>query len=102
MQSDTPRTDAECDKPGLGTSIKSEIVGAHFARTLERELNAANKEIEGLHDTITIKNKDIISLTTKVHALRGVLIEISKGIGSSHAADKANEALIWSTIPKKH
>lgn len=45
----TPTTDAECEKQGLGTSIKAELVGAHFARTLERELNAAKAEVDLLH-----------------------------------------------------
>lgn len=35
--SETPETDAECAKPGLCTSIKSEIIGAHFARRLEKQ-----------------------------------------------------------------
>jgi hypothetical protein len=53
--SDTPRTDAEAFYPH---DSKYKVCDADFARTLERELNAANIEIEE-------KRKDVVWLATE-------------------------------------
>ena len=53
--SDTPRTDAEAFYPH---DSKYKVCDADFARTLERELNAANVEIEE-------KRKDVVYLATE-------------------------------------
>ena len=53
--SDTPRTDAEAFLPH---DSKYRVCDADFARQLERELNAANIEIEE-------KRKDIVYLATE-------------------------------------
>jgi septal ring factor EnvC (AmiA/AmiB activator) len=53
--SDTPRTDAEAFYPH---DSKYKVCDADFARTLERELNAANDEIEE-------KRKDVVYLATE-------------------------------------
>ena len=53
--SDTPRTDAEEFYPH---DSKYKVCDADFARTLERELNAANVEIEE-------KRKDVVYLATE-------------------------------------
>ena len=52
--SDTPRTDSEAFLPH---DSKYKVCDADFARTLERELNTANDEIEE-------KRKDIVYLAT--------------------------------------
>jgi hypothetical protein len=51
--SDTPRTDAEGFYPD---DACSEVVCADFARTLERELNAAKVEIERMRAVIKDSN----------------------------------------------
>ena len=53
--SDTPRTDAEAFYPH---DSKYKVCDADFARILERELNAANAEIEE-------KRKDVVWLATE-------------------------------------
>ena len=55
MISDTPRTDAEAFYPH---DSKYKVCDADFARILERELNAANAEIEE-------KRKDVVWLATE-------------------------------------
>ena len=52
---DTPRTDAEAFYPH---DSKYKVCDADFARILERELNAANAEIEE-------KRKDVVWLATE-------------------------------------
>jgi hypothetical protein len=47
--SDTPRTDKEAID---GWSYDAVCVSADFARELERELNIANKQVEGLRKAI--------------------------------------------------
>ena len=53
--SDTPRTDSEAFLPH---DSKYQVCDADFARILERELNAANVEIEE-------KRKDVVWLATE-------------------------------------
>ena len=53
--SDTPRTDSEAFLPH---DSKYQVCDADFARQLERELNAANVEIEE-------KRKDVVWLATE-------------------------------------
>jgi hypothetical protein len=49
MNSDTPRTDANlCGTRGFTEGWRWTLVPVEFARTLERELTAANAEIERL------------------------------------------------------
>lgn len=53
--SDTPRTERRIitQHPKMcGCFYSSEIINADFARTLERELNAAKAEIEGMKQAI--------------------------------------------------
>jgi uncharacterized protein YdcH (DUF465 family) len=55
---DTPRTDAEEYESQDEPITKLGSVDAEFARTLERELNAANERIKRLEDIISrAKNK---------------------------------------------
>lgn len=67
----TPRTDAAWLKAPRAHYGGMSYMG-NFARTLERELNAANAEVEKFSKVLT---------------------EISNSIGSTHAANKAKEAL---------
>ena len=57
--SDTPRTDEQINgKPCTrleilaGDSLRNAAVPSEFARTIERELNAANKRISKLYDYV--------------------------------------------------
>jgi hypothetical protein len=58
MMQDTPRTDAEAFLPH---DSKYRVCDADFARTLERELNAANKRIKRLEeDLMDAKNQHAV------------------------------------------
>ena len=68
MVSETPRTDKEAFFP---PEAKYNICDADFARTLERELNAANVEIEE-------KRKDVVWLATEKAKLENYVMRLEE------------------------
>jgi len=66
--SDTPRTDAEAFYPH---DSKYKVCDADFARILERELNAANAEIEE-------KRKDVVWLATEKAKLENYVMRLEE------------------------
>ena len=84
MVRDTPRTDAEeCEMfIGVSTFTPGDVQQAfHFARQLERELNAANDRIKRLEE-----------LVDGVHYVDGVHLEEVDGLNWFDARTKAKEA----------
>ena len=76
--SDTPRTDEQINgKPCTrfeilaGDSLRNASVQSEFARQLERELNAANVEIEE-------KRKDIVYLATEKAKLENYVMRLEE------------------------
>ena len=78
--SDTPRTDSEAFLPH---DSKYQVCDADFARILERELNAANDEIEE-------KRKDVVWLATE----KAKLEERIKRMEEENDAMRA-DLLLW-------
>ena len=97
--SDTPRTDEQINgKPCTrfeilaGDSLRNTSVPSEFARGLERELNAANVEIEEKH-------KDVVWLATEKVKLENYVMLLEDAgdelVGTADAMDawrKAKEA----------
>ena len=83
MISDTPRTDAEAFYPH---DSKYKVCDADFARILERELNAANAEIEE-------KRKDVVWLATE----KAKLEERIKRLEEENNELRAEEARLLNT-----
>ena len=78
MISDTPRTDEQINgKPCTrfevmaGDSLRNASVPSEFARKLERELNAANAEIEE-------KRKDVVWLATEKAKLENYVMRLEE------------------------
>ena len=78
--SDTPKTDSEAFLPH---DSKYKVCDADFARQLERELNAANAEIEE-------KRKDVVWLATE----KAKLEECIKRLEEENDAMRA-DLLLW-------
>ena len=75
--SDTPRTDSEAFLPH---DSKYQVCDADFARQLERELNAANVEIEE-------KRKDVVWLATEKAKLDNYVMRLEEAgdaLANSH------------------
>ena len=89
MVSETPRTDKEAFFP---PEAKYNICDADFARTLERELNAANVEIEE-------KRKDVVWLATEKAKLEERIKRLEEAGDKLHWAwmnpfDPAGETIV--------
>ena len=85
MVSDTPRTDAEVNRPH-GPLDGIVTIDADFACMLERELNAANERIKNLESALsTVENID------KVNAY--------KDLESANERIKRLEELLWLSQP---
>ena len=73
--SDTPRTDSEAFLPH---DSKEKVCDSDFARTLERELKAANAEIEE-------KRKDVVWLATEKAKLEERIKRLEAVVNDPHA-----------------
>ena len=108
--SDTPRTDEQINgKPCTrfeilaGDSLRNASVQSEFARELERELNAANAEIEE-------KRKDIVYLATEKAKLEERIKRMEEAgdavaaiigpPGSAHWADENQVDAAWNNWTK--
>ena len=106
MINDTPRTDEQINgKPCTrfevmaGDSLRNASVLSEFARQLERELNAANAEIEE-------KRKDVVWLATEKAKLENYVMRLEEAgdavaaiigpPGSAHWADENQVDAAWS------
>ena len=97
--SDTPRTD---DQIGYDGSTMSAI-RIEFCRTLERQLNAANDEIEE-------KRKDVVYLATEKAKLENYVMRLEEAgdavaaiigpPGSAHWADENQVDAAWNNWTK--
>ena len=98
--SDTPRTDSEAFLPH---DSKYKVCDADFARILERELNAANIEIEE-------KRKDVVWLATEKAKLEERIKRLEEAgdavaaiigpPGSAHWADENQVDAAWNNWTK--
>ena len=98
--SDTPRTDAEAFYPH---DSKYKVCDADFARILERQLNAANVEIDE-------KRKDIVYLATEKAKLEERIKRLEEAgdavaaiigpPGSAHWADENQVDAAWNNWDK--
>ena len=76
--SDTPRTDEQingkpCTRFGIlaGDSLRNASVPSEFARTIERELNAANDRIKRLDETLE-------AVTDKIDGAWGIYMKFKE------------------------
>jgi len=101
--SDTPRTDAAEYESQDEPVTKLGAVDADFARQLERELNAANAEIEE-------KRKDVVWLATEKAKLENYVMRLEQAgnavaaiigpPGSAHWADENQVDAAWNNWTK--
>ena len=103
MISDTPRTDAAEYESQDEPVAKLGSVDVDFARQLERELNAANDEMEE-------KRKDVVYLATEKAKLENYVMRLEEAgdavaaiigpPGSAHWADENQVDAAWNNWTK--